>query len=77
MERYADIFKKLAELGVIPFEFEARIKGMAGFWNLLVHEYASIDLEKLVAVLDTGLDELRDFAGYIMNYIHTETENNL
>lgn len=74
VERYADIFKKLAELGVIPFEFEAKIKGMAGFRNLLVHEYASIDLKKLVAVLNTGLDEIRDFAGYIMNYIHRHGE---
>lgn len=66
---YSNIIIKLAELGAILVEFGERIKGMAGFRNILVHEYANVDLTKLVMVLNTGLDDLREFAGYIMQYI--------
>jgi len=69
VEDYSGIFVKLAELGVIPVEFGKRIKGMAGFRNILVHEYANVDLKKLVAVLREGLTDFRDFAGYIVKYI--------
>jgi uncharacterized protein YutE (UPF0331/DUF86 family) len=69
VDGYSDIILKLAELGVIPVEFGERIKGMAGFRNILVHEYANVDLTKLVMVLNTGLDDMREFAGYIMRYM--------
>ena len=69
VERYVDIFIRLAELGVIPLEFAERIKGMAGFRNILVHEYARVDLNKLIEVLNTSLSDLREYARYIMVYI--------
>jgi uncharacterized protein YutE (UPF0331/DUF86 family) len=74
VEGYSDIFTRLAEMGVIPFEFEERIKGMAGFRNILVHEYAKLDLKKLVTILDTGLNDIREFAFYIMKYIDPSSE---
>jgi uncharacterized protein YutE (UPF0331/DUF86 family) len=74
VERYVDIFIRLAELGVIPVKFAERIKGMAGFRNILVHEYARIDLDRLVEVLNTGLSDLREYAGYIMAYIERVEE---
>jgi uncharacterized protein YutE (UPF0331/DUF86 family) len=74
VEGYSDIFIKLAEIGAIPLEFGERIKGMAGFRNILVHEYAKLDLKKLVAILDTGLDDIRNFALYIMKYIEPDTK---
>ncbi|MGE5581717.1 MAG: type VII toxin-antitoxin system HepT family RNase toxin [Bacillota bacterium] len=73
VEGYSDIFIKLATMGVIPVEFGERIKGMAGFRNILVHEYARIDLKKLVKVLNEGLDEIRHFASYIMKYIENQS----
>lgn len=73
VEGYSDIFTKLATMGVIPVEFGERIKGMAGFRNILVHEYARIDLKKLVKVLNEGLDEIRHFASYIMKYIENQS----
>jgi len=70
VEGYADIFIRLAELGIIPFKFAEKIRGMSGFRNILVHEYARIDLNKLVEVLNTSLSDLREYAGYIMAYIN-------
>lgn len=43
---------------------------MAGFRNILVHEYAKIDLNKLAEVLNTSLSDFREYAGYIMTYIN-------
>jgi uncharacterized protein YutE (UPF0331/DUF86 family) len=70
VEGYADIFIKLTELGVLPLEFTEKIRGMAGFRNILVHEYAKIDLNKLAEVLNTSLSDFREYAGYIMTYIN-------
>ncbi|HBR28238.1 MAG TPA: DUF86 domain-containing protein [Firmicutes bacterium] len=70
VERYADIFMGLAELQVFPLLFAEKIRGMAGFRNILVHEYARIDLNKLVEVLNTSLSDLREYARYIMVYIN-------
>ncbi len=75
IEGYSEIFIKLAAIEAIPIEFAEKIKGMAGFRNILVHEYASIDLKKLVAALDTGLQDFRNFAGYIVKYIDENRDN--
>ena len=70
VDGYADIFIRLAELGAIPLKFAEKIRGMAGLQNILVHEYARIDLNKLVEVLNTSLSDLREYARYIMVYIN-------
>jgi uncharacterized protein YutE (UPF0331/DUF86 family) len=36
IEGYSEIFIKLADIGAIPTEFGKKIKGMAGFRNILV-----------------------------------------
>ncbi len=40
---YRDAILKLAQAGVIPSDYASRIAGMAGFRNVLVHQYVSID----------------------------------
>jgi len=74
VEGYADIFIRLAELGVIPLNFAEKIRGMSGFRNILVHEYARIDLGRLVEVLNTSLSDLREYAGYIVAYTENHRE---
>ncbi len=66
---YADTFVELARLKVIPEEFAHAIKGMAGLRNLLVHEYAGIDMAVLSEVLHNRLDDFRSFALYVTKYI--------
>ena len=39
----------------------ARLEGLAGFRNVLVHEYAAVDLRRVHA----GLDRLDDFDAFI------------
>ena len=40
IEDYVDVIDKLGERGIIPLEFAQTIRGMAGFRNILIHEYA-------------------------------------
>ncbi|AZO93468.1 DUF86 domain-containing protein [Halocella sp. SP3-1] len=71
VEQYSDIFKELIKQGVISENYGNRIRGMAGFRNILVHEYADVDIEILVEVLNNSLSDFEQFALYINNYIET------
>jgi len=61
-ERYREHFALLATAGWVPGELGASLEEMAGFRNVLVHEYASVDLEIVRNVLETRLDDLLQFA---------------
>lgn len=69
VNEYAHIFSELARLKVIPEEYAQSVKGMAGFRNLLVHEYATIDMVKLTDVLNNNLEDFSLFASYIADYL--------
>ena len=69
VENYSDIFKELIKLDVIPMEFGKRIRGMAGFRNILVHEYADVDLEIIVKTLNNSLDDFGKYASFIEEYL--------
>lgn len=71
VEQYSDIFEELIKQGVISENYGNRIRGMAGFRNILVHEYADVDIEILVEVLNNSLNDFEQFAFYINNYIET------
>jgi len=67
-----DIIRILGEEEVMPSDFAERIKGMAGFRNILVHEYTGIDYELLYNYLVNRLDDFREFAKYISMYLEKE-----
>lgn len=46
-EDYTEVIEKLGARRVIPQKFALMIRGMAGFHNLLVHEYAEVDLQEV------------------------------
>ena len=47
--------------GVLTDSTVERLKGLAGFRNVLVHDYATIDLDRLVG----GLDRLGDLEAFV------------
>ena len=61
-ERNRELFALLTRAGWTPLELGARLEEMAGFRNLVVHEYAAIDLEIVRDVLESRLDDLLEFA---------------
>ena len=58
---YAAAIDALATLGVLPADFAARLRPIAGFRNLLVHGYLEVDLARLHDILNRRLDDLEEF----------------
>lgn len=69
IEDYVDVIDRLGEKGIIPSKFAESIRGMAGFRNILVHEYATVDLKQVYNVLHTRLNDFREFARHVDIYI--------
>ncbi len=69
IENYIDVFDELGSQGIIPKDFTAKIRGMAGFRNLLIHEYTKVDLERVYEVLQTRLEDFKEFSCHIRDYL--------
>ncbi|MCD6335871.1 MAG: DUF86 domain-containing protein [Candidatus Latescibacteria bacterium] len=68
-EDYTEIIDRLGDRGVLPKDFAASIRGMAGFRNILVHEYLRIDLEEVYRMLHERLDDFSRFVGFVRIYL--------
>jgi uncharacterized protein YutE (UPF0331/DUF86 family) len=62
-------FTSLAAHGKLPLDLAGRLGGAAALRNLLVHDYVTIDLEKLARVVREDLEDLRAFAGIAAAWI--------
>ncbi len=71
-EEYAGIFTTLEQHGVISKELLTRVHGMAGFRNLLVHEYTEIDHFQVFQVLQDHLDDLNDLARAYQQFLDSD-----
>lgn len=58
-ETYADIFRILAERGVIPGALYEELAGMAAFRNVLVHDYLRLDRKRVYQILCEKLPFLK------------------
>ncbi len=66
---YAAAIDALQALGVLPAEFAARFRPVAGFRNVLVHGYLDVDLARLHAVLNERLEDFAEFARAVEAYL--------
>jgi uncharacterized protein YutE (UPF0331/DUF86 family) len=66
---YARALDVLGDLGVLPAEFAARFRGVAGFRNVLVHGYLTVDLQRVHQLLNAGLDDFVEFARHVDRYL--------
>lgn len=57
-----DLFEQLARHRIVTVRLSQKLVRMAGFRNLLVHEYLEIDRHRVFAILQ---DELGDFERFI------------
>lgn len=60
-DEYREIPVRLVARGVISADTATRLDSLAGFRNVLVHDYATIDVHRVHA----GLDRLDDFEAFI------------
>lgn len=61
VDEYREIPGRLRARGVISAATADRLKGLAGFRNVLVHDYAEIDLTRVTA----GVERLGDFDAFV------------
>ncbi len=67
-ETYQDIIDILGREGILPGEFAARIRGMAGFRNILEHEYVRLDMDKVVEYAGRRCD-FEEFARHVVEFL--------
>jgi uncharacterized protein YutE (UPF0331/DUF86 family) len=71
---YYEAIIRMGELGVLPSEFARRIAPIAGFRNILVHEYLGLDWNEVYSHLQRT-DDLVQFAEHIREWLqHGTTE---
>jgi uncharacterized protein YutE (UPF0331/DUF86 family) len=66
---YATAIDVLGALGVLPPEFAARFRALAGFRNVLVHGYLDLDVARLHRLLNEGLGDFEEFARRVEAYL--------
>jgi len=56
----------LAERGLLPEELALNLAKMAGFRNLLVHGYASVDDTAMLGFMRHNLRDVEDFLDHVL-----------
>lgn len=62
---YREVIEKLGEHGVLPRDFALEVAPMAGFRNILEHEYVDVDIDEL----DRNARRFDDFSRFAENVV--------
>ncbi|RLL50859.1 DUF86 domain-containing protein [Mariprofundus sp. EBB-1] len=62
-------FEVLAREQLISEELAAKLTGMVGFRNTLVHQYQTLDIELMKRVIENHLDDLLGFSRIMMDAV--------
>jgi uncharacterized protein YutE (UPF0331/DUF86 family) len=69
-----DSFEILATTKVISPELAAKLKGMVGFRNILVHDYRELDLSIMKDVIEYRLDDLILFTNDVLAHLRNRVK---
>ncbi|NLJ78587.1 MAG: DUF86 domain-containing protein [Tissierellia bacterium] len=64
-----EIFIILHENGIIDKDLRMNLCNMAGFRNVLVHDYIDLDREAVYDIVKNNLGDIRDFRMIVIDYI--------
>lgn len=73
-ESSKDVLLILGEVKIFPNNFLKHFVGIAGFRNILVHEYLSIDSKKVYNHLQNDLDDFSKFTKYIGKFLSAKNK---
>jgi len=73
---YYEAIIRMGELGVLPFEFARKLAPIAGFRNILVHEYLSVNWDEVHKQL-IEIEDLINFADLVREWLRKKGANNL
>lgn len=65
---YYEAIMRMGELGVLPFEFARKLAPIAGFRNILVHEYLSLNWDEVYKQLEE-IEDLIHFADLVREWM--------
>lgn len=68
-ETYVDMFRILTENGILKEKQLAALEKMARFRNIVVHDYAKIDSEIVIGILQRNLVDFEKFNLAIIDYL--------
>jgi uncharacterized protein YutE (UPF0331/DUF86 family) len=71
---YGTAIDQLGDLGVLPDEFTARFRSVAGFRNVIVHGYLDVDLVIVHRLLNERLDDFAEFARRVSRFLDSRAE---
>lgn len=63
------LWEVLARERVITAELATSLRGLAGFRNVLVHEYLGVDLDIVTAAVREGVEDLERFRAELLNHL--------
>lgn len=66
---HEDVAEQLFQQGILDEELRARLKGLGGFRNLLVHDYLRLEPDKVAEALDRAPRDFGDFARAIRQWL--------
>ena len=66
---YKNVNLGLGRQGIIPSDFAQRFQGIAGFRNILVHQYLQVDVEIVYEQLKQGLEDFEQFMVFVHKYL--------
>lgn len=68
-EDYQDILRLIGEVGIVPKKIAQANVSMAGFRNVIIHEYADIDLRKVYQNLKKAPSVFQQFADCYIKFL--------
>jgi uncharacterized protein YutE (UPF0331/DUF86 family) len=66
---YKDILEQLGQQGILSKDLRKRLKGLAGFRNILVHDYIRLDPEKVLEAFHQAPEDFSDFTLAIQDWL--------
>jgi uncharacterized protein YutE (UPF0331/DUF86 family) len=73
---YHEATLRTGELGVLPPDFVRHLAPLAGFRNILVHEYVDVDWDQVYHVLQ-NLQDLESFASLVRRWLRQRIDSPL
>jgi uncharacterized protein YutE (UPF0331/DUF86 family) len=70
-QSYREIIELLGARGILPHDFVARMRGMPGFRNILVHDYLAVDTGIVWNLLQEGPGQFKEFIARIAAHLRT------
>ncbi len=63
---YREVLDMLAQHSVLDPVFARKVRGMAGYRNRLVHDYAEVTNEEMIDILENELDDLTQLLNQLL-----------